>query len=173
MLEEEKEYVVTRVVEICAEIKVFRSNVMTGLDYNWMNPMQEPRDDRVEALQQHCQGLGMDCSVFILSHNDLGPTNIIVKRDRIAVIDWEMAGYVPLEWVRTKFAICGALNVERVTRPSVVRDGEPPVLELDDEYRMRVEQKLGEMGFPEVTAAYQALRKAREVEWKKNRPWLL
>ena len=29
----------------------------------------------------------MDCSVFILSHNDLGPTNIIVGGDRIIVID--------------------------------------------------------------------------------------
>ena len=65
------------------------------------------------------------------------------------------------------------MNVERVTRPSVVRDGKPPVrIELNDEYRVRVEQRLREMGFPEVTAAYQKLRDAREVEWKKNRPWL-
>lgn len=113
----------------------------------------------------------MDCSVFILSHNDLGPTNIILGGDRIVVIDWERAGYVPLEWVRTKFAICGALNVERVNRPDVVRDGEPPVrIEHNDEYRVRVEQRLGEMGFPEVTAVYQTLRDAREVEWKMNRP---
>ena len=53
--------------------------------------------------------------VFILSHNGLGPTNIIVGGDRIAVFDWEMAGYAPLEWVRTQFAVCGVLNVERVT----------------------------------------------------------
>lgn len=171
--EEEKEHVVTRVAEICAEIKVSQSNAMTGSDCNWMSPLQEPRDDRVEVLQQQCQELGMDCSVFILSHNDLGPTNIILGGGRIVVIDWEMAGYAPLEWVRTKFAICGALNVERVTRPDVVRDGEPPVrIEHNDEYRVRVEQRLGEMGFPEVTAAYQTLRDAREVEWKKNRPWL-
>lgn len=81
----------------------------------------------------------MDCSVFVLSHNDFGPTNIIVNRDRIIVIDWKMAGYVPLEWVRTKFAVCGVLDVERVARPSVVHDGKPSVLvELDDEYRVRV-----------------------------------
>jgi hypothetical protein len=173
MPEEQKEHVVTCVAKICAEIKDYQSNAMTGSDCNWMSPMQETRDDRVEVLQQQCQELGMDCSVFVLAHNDLGPTNIILNGDRIVVIDWEMAGYVPLEWVRTKFAVCGALNVERITRPSVVRDGEPPVrVERNDEYRVRVEQRLGEMGFPEVTAAYKKMRQVREVEWKKNRPWL-
>lgn len=48
--EEEKEHVVTRVAEICAEIKVSQSNAMTGSDCNWMSPLQEPRDDRVEVL---------------------------------------------------------------------------------------------------------------------------
>ena len=50
-------------------------------------------------------------------------------------------------------------NMERVTGPSVVRNGEPPVrIELNNEYRARVKQRLGEMEFPEVTAAYQKVR---------------
>lgn len=79
----------------------------------------------------------MDCSVFVLAHNDLGPTNIIVDGDRIVVVDWQMAGYVPLEWVRTKFASCGVLGVERVrtrgpggegpVRVTAERNGEYPV----------------------------------------------
>ncbi|POR31094.1 Kinase-like domain-containing protein [Tolypocladium paradoxum] len=160
MPEEEKEHVVTRVSEICAEIKVFRSSDLTGVDYNWLDPLQEPGDQRVEVLQQHCKELGMDCSVFVLSHNDLGPTNIIINGNRIVVLDWEMAGYAPLEWVRTKFAICGALCVERVSSTSVERNSEYPV---------RVEQKLGEMGFPEVTEAYNKRDKAIEEEWERNR----
>ena len=41
----------------------------------------------------------MDFSVvFVLFHNDLGPSSIIVNGDRIAVIDCEMAGYALLEW---------------------------------------------------------------------------
>lgn len=55
----------------------------------------------------------MDCSVFILSHNDLGPLTSSSVGDRIIVIGWEMAGYAPLEWVRTKFAICGACHQTR------------------------------------------------------------
>ncbi|KAK4131037.1 hypothetical protein BT67DRAFT_445025 [Trichocladium antarcticum] len=61
------------------------------------------------------------------SHNDLGPTNLIVNGNRIVVLDWEMAGYAPLEWVRTKFAICGALCVERVSSAGIERNSEYPV----------------------------------------------
>ncbi|KAK3320190.1 hypothetical protein B0T19DRAFT_283631 [Cercophora scortea] len=162
MLEEEKEHVVTRVSEICAEISLFRSSALTGVDYNWLDPLQEPGDQRVDVLQQHCKELGMDCSVFVLSHNDLEPTNIIINGlgNRIMVLDWEMAGYAPLEWVRTKFAICGALCVERVSSTSVERNSEYPA---------RVQQKLKEMGFPEVTEAYSKRDKAIEEEWERNR----
>jgi aminoglycoside phosphotransferase (APT) family kinase protein len=163
MAEKEKEHVATRVSEICSELQAFRSNVLTGTDHDWIDPLREQRDYGAEALQKHCEELGMDCSTFVLSHNDLGPTNIIVNGDRIAVLDWELAGYCPLAWVRTKFAICGALQVERVRITGV---------ETNSEYRVRVERKLGDMGFPEVTEAYQRVKKARYREWKRNRPWL-
>ncbi|KAK3296832.1 kinase-like domain-containing protein [Chaetomium fimeti] len=170
MTEQEKEHVVTRVAQVCADIRVFESDAFTNSDANWMDPLRETPDDRVGVVQQQCVALGMDCSVFVLAHNDLGPTNIIVDGDRVVVIDWEMAGYVPLEWVRTKFAICGVFGVERVHRQP---DGECPVrVERNGEYPMRVERGLGEMGFPEVTAAYKRMDDMREVEWKKSRPWL-
>ena len=70
----------------------------------------------------------------------------------------------------TKFAVCGVLNAERVTRPSVVRNGKPRCgLSLTTSTGCG-EQRLGELGFPEVTAAYRQLRDVRKVEWKKNWP---
>ncbi|KND86162.1 hypothetical protein TOPH_09212 [Tolypocladium ophioglossoides CBS 100239] len=102
----------------------------------------------------------MDYSVFVLSYNDLGPTNIIINGNLIVVLDWEIARYAPLEWVRTKFANYGALCVERVSSTSVERNSEYPV---------RVEQKLGEIGFPEVTEAYNKRDTAIEEEWERNR----
>ncbi len=39
----------------------------------------------------------MGCSVFASSHNDPGPTNIIINGNWIMILDWEMAGYAPLE----------------------------------------------------------------------------
>ncbi|KAJ8068335.1 hypothetical protein OCU04_003897 [Sclerotinia nivalis] len=165
MSEAEKEHVVTRVAEICLELKNFQSSSMTGIDFNWMDPLREQgqRDYRPESLQKHCETLGMDCSTFVFSHNDLGPTNILVNGDRITIIDWELAGYCPLAWVRTKFAICGALNVSRVVNNT---------LEIDGEYRVRVEKKLEDMGFPEVTEAYNKMNKERSEQWVKARPWL-
>ena len=164
MTEAEKQHVVTRVSQICADTSAFMSRSMTASDGNWMNPLQETRDDRgIETIQRQCEALGMDCSVFVLAHNDLGPTNIIVDDgDRVTVIDWEMAGYVPREWVRTKFAVCGVLGVERVHREP---GGEGPVrVERSGEYPVRVERRLGEMGFPEVTEAYRRMHDLREVE---------
>lgn len=163
MAEGEKEHVTTRVSEICSELAAFKSDAMTSVDYNWLDPFQEHRSTTAQTLKEHCEALGMDCSTFSLSHNDLGPTNIIVSGDFIAVIDFELAGYSPLAWVRTKFAVCGALQVERVGGAGVEHCGE---------YQVRVERKLGGMGFPHVTEAYKRIHAARYEEWKRGRPWL-
>ncbi|APA15293.1 hypothetical protein SS1G_08930 [Sclerotinia sclerotiorum 1980 UF-70] len=165
MSEEKKEHVVNQVAEICMELKNFQSSSMTPIDFKWMDPLRESgqRDCRIESLQKHCEALGIDCSTFVFSHNDLGPTNILVDGDKVAILDWELAGYCPLAWVRTKFAVCGALNVSRV------RDN---VVDIDTEYRVRVEKKLAEMGFPEVTEAYEKMDKERSEKWIAARPWL-
>ncbi|CAJ2503529.1 Uu.00g109230.m01.CDS01 [Anthostomella pinea] len=161
----EKDLVVGRVASVCLQLRTFQSGAITAVDHNWLDPKREDdqRDYRPEALEKHCEELGMDCSTFVLSHNDLGPTNILVDGDKIAIIDWELAGYSPLAWVRTKFAICGVLNTESVSDDGVKRD---------KEYRVMVEQKLRDLGFPEVTEAYEKLEKARSEEWIKRRPWL-
>lgn len=161
---EKRQLVAALVAEVCRELAAFESDNITKTDLNWMNPLCEQRDDTPEALRKHCEGLGMDCSTYIFSHNDLGPTNILIDDgNRLAVIDWDMAGYCPRAWVRTKFAICGALDVETVRAGKV---------KTDSKYRMLVEGKLERLGFPEVTKAYKELEKARSKEWIEKRPWL-
>jgi len=66
----------------------------------------------------------MDCSTFIFSHNDLRFINIIVNKDRITILDWELARYYPLVWVRTKFAIYRTLYIERVGNVGIKVNGE-------------------------------------------------
>ncbi|KAK1593716.1 uncharacterized protein LY79DRAFT_177792 [Colletotrichum navitas] len=94
----------------------------------------------------------MDCSDLVLSHSDMGPYNVIVNLVQtnnvsVGVIAWEMAGYVPRHWVRTKFRVSSALGFgfpgyanerhsERVNR------------------RRRVQQKLEQESFPDVADAY-------------------
>ncbi|KAB5513029.1 hypothetical protein GE09DRAFT_1163633 [Coniochaeta sp. 2T2.1] len=165
MTDQEKEHVVNRVADICLELLTFGSDVMTETDDGWIDPFREALDaPSAQALQKQCEDLEMDCSTFVLSHNDLGPTNIVIDNKRITVLDWEMAGYVSLEWVRTKFAVCGAMLAQRV--------GSTGVVETDGEYRKRVERRLGERGLPEVTEAYRRMAQARRWEWYKRRPWI-
>jgi thiamine kinase-like enzyme len=51
--------------------------------------------------------MGMDCLNFVFNYADLGPTNIIVKdkpnSGKVRIIDFEIAGYFPQSWIRTKF----------------------------------------------------------------------
>ena len=66
--------------------RAFQSDQFTETDRNWMNPYQEEHEYEVWVLQKHCEELGMDCSTFFLSHNDLGPTNIVLNGERITVL---------------------------------------------------------------------------------------
>jgi hypothetical protein len=82
----------------------------------------------------------MDCSIFVLYHCDLGPGNIIVNlADRsIGIIDWETAGFVPREWIRTKFRVSGGMDLP----------GSDQELRVD--WRKRVQRRLEEEGFPDI-----------------------
>lgn len=91
-----------------------------------------------QKVHQVCDRLGMDCSKFVLCHADLGPGNIIVENvpeaGTVGIIDWEVAGFFPKEWIRTKFRISGGLNL-----PDSATD---PL-----EWRHEVQKSLGEHGF--------------------------
>ncbi|TKW60055.1 hypothetical protein CTA1_3150 [Colletotrichum tanaceti] len=70
-------------------------------------------------------------------------------RDSVGIIDWEMAGFVPRDWIRTKFRICHAMDFDFPGH-----DGERLGERL--EWRRRVQLRLGEEGFHEVSEAYMA-----------------
>lgn len=147
---DKKQQIAVLVAQVCYELATFECDHMSKTDLNWINPAGKKLDDTPKGLREHCEGLGMDCSTYILSHNDLGPSNIIIDMDtnRLTVIDWDMAGYCPRAWVRTKFAVCGVMNTERFV------DGK---LENDSGYRKLVEQELGHRGFPEVVDIFMAV----------------
>ncbi|KAJ6788257.1 hypothetical protein PWT90_02394 [Aphanocladium album] len=44
----------------------------------------------------------------------LGPTSILVdlQDDTIGIIDWEIAGFLPIEWIRTKFRASSGMEEE-------------------------------------------------------------
>jgi hypothetical protein len=71
-----------------------------------------------------------------------GPGNIIVedvpKVGSVGIIDWEIAGYYPRGWIRTKFRICSGLDI-----PNPVKE--------QHWWRWEVQKSLGEHGFEDYS----------------------
>jgi thiamine kinase-like enzyme len=112
MDEEARHACVCRVVEICKDLAQLKNDSITGIDGGWytdqfMTADRAPNMDfRPETLLQNCKYMGMDCSdKFVYFHADLGPSNVLIElpSGTVNVIDWELAGYVPSQWIRTKF----------------------------------------------------------------------
>ena len=55
----------------------------------------------------------MDCSTLVFYHTNLGPGNVLVDiaDGSIGIIDWETAGFVPKDWIRTKFSVSGGFDL--------------------------------------------------------------
>lgn len=150
MSDDDKEQYVHRIADICVELSDWESKAMTGVDGaqlpdNWLDPFHSPHDFRSETLEGNCLQLGMECSTFVFCHNDLGPSNIIVDRGAVGILDWEMAGFVPHAWIRTKFDVSYGMDFgwRDVHNDQVLA-----------EWRKRVAKRLGEKGFPEVINAW-------------------
>ncbi|MBI0320629.1 phosphotransferase, partial [Streptomyces javensis] len=68
-----------------------------------------------QNLQRECALMGMDCFKFVFYHADLAPGNILVEEipetGDVGIIDWEVAGFFPRGWIRTKFRISSGLDL--------------------------------------------------------------
>jgi hypothetical protein len=105
-----------------------------------------PEDFSSANLQASCELLGMDCLNLVFSHNDLGPTNIIVedepKSGKIGILDFEVAGYFPRSWIRTKFRISFGMYLS------------PDISDDPFWWAKEVPEALGDSGFDDVAEAW-------------------
>ncbi len=133
------------VVKICQEMENWEGKCFGGVDGGnipewYLIKGRANKDLSSKNLLAVCSELGMDCSKFVFAHLDLGPTNLIVEKEprlgSIAVIDFEIAGYVPREWIRTKFGVSSGLDLSATTDPH--------------SWRKTVQECLGQVGFPDV-----------------------
>lgn len=91
----------------------------------------------------------MDCSSFVFYHCDLGPGNILIgPQGSIGIIDWETAGFVPREWIRTKFRISGGMDLPLADETART------------DWRRRVSEKLESLGFQDVAGGWQSWRRS-------------
>lgn len=142
-----KHHYVCRVANICRELAAWQNDSLSGVDGGhlpdrFLAPLSRVRqaDLRPATLAANCEAVGMDCTTFLFYHCDLGPGNVLVDAasGAVGVIDWETAGFVPREWIRTRFHVCAGLDLDRP-------DGGDTA-----EWRVSVARRLKEEGWPEI-----------------------
>jgi hypothetical protein len=147
-----RRHYVKTVAAICKEMAEWKSPQFGGVDWKgiperYLLKPSAPEDFSPANLQAECEAMGMDCSRFVFSHADLGPTNIIVedepKSGKIGVIDFEIAGFFPRSWIRTKFRISSGMDLSRSA------SDEPHW------WRAEVQRALGADGFDDAVEAWE------------------
>jgi hypothetical protein len=153
MDEATKQACVGQVVEICKELAQRRNDKICGIDggdlsESWIKPPRAPDGYSHEILLPYCKELGMECDAFVLYHCDIGPTNTIVDLSegcKVGLVDWEVTGFVPVEWIRTKFCVCWGWDFDFPDNDVESRD-----------WRQRVELQLAQEDFSEVAEAWKS-----------------
>ncbi|KAK4893950.1 hypothetical protein LTR27_007756 [Elasticomyces elasticus] len=143
MDERMKEQCVSQVVNICGELASWRGESVSGVDGNYLSELYLSGKDGAsdpDSLMEVCRAVNMDCTSLVFYHCDLGPGNIIVnmREGVVGIIDWETAGFVPKEWIRTKFRVSSGLNFAGDDQDCAV------------DWRVRVQRQLGEEGYKDV-----------------------
>jgi hypothetical protein len=164
MTENEKQACAQRVADACKELAAWRQNSqICGLDGKQLSENgfaiyadDDHLDFSPEYLQERCAELGMTCSSpFEFYHCDLSPGNVIWNglKGGLGIIDWERAGFVPKEWIRTNFIVAPGMSLDRLDH-----DG-------NFQWAVRMFDQLGDEGFPEVSDIYVVDRKRRWAQF--------
>ncbi|KAJ8132008.1 hypothetical protein O1611_g1621 [Lasiodiplodia mahajangana] len=139
---------VCRIAKICMELATWEGEIIGGVDGkqladHYLLKSSAKLDFNPSRILKDCKEMGMNCSSLVFYHCDLGPGNILLDESdgSIGIIDWETAGYVPREWIRTKFRCSSGLDLSE-------RAGED-ALPITD-WRRRVSQELERLGFSDV-----------------------
>ncbi|KND86903.1 hypothetical protein TOPH_08474 [Tolypocladium ophioglossoides CBS 100239] len=159
MNDDTKQHYVYRVANICRELSAWQSSKISGADGGYLSDQfltprsQERLDFRPESLVANCKAAGMDCTTYFFYHCDLGPGNILldVSKRTVGIIDWETAGFVPREWIRTKFHISSGMDLDMPGDDGRI------------EWRVAVRRQLAKEGFPEVADEWYSWWRTEEV----------
>ncbi|PGH13840.1 hypothetical protein AJ79_03408 [Helicocarpus griseus UAMH5409] len=152
-----RRYYIGAIVQVCKEAAAWKGDALAGVDgqcipERYLTKIGGVKDFSPESLQRICRGLGMDCANYVFYHADLGPGNIIVedvpKLGTIGIIDWEVAGFFPWGWIRTKFRLCSGMDFE----PEVT--DHPDVADETCCWRREVQRLLGAHGLEDFSGEW-------------------
>jgi hypothetical protein len=142
-----RQYCIHRVAAICNDMaESWKGNTISGVDGKELADAILARNDTPEffaphRLLEHCARMGMETSSKpVFYHGDLGPMNILIDpaTRALGIIDWETPGYVPSEWVRTKFHLSSGMDFP---------NGDES---WKSDWRRLVARRLADLGFKEV-----------------------
>ncbi|KAJ8131820.1 hypothetical protein O1611_g1800 [Lasiodiplodia mahajangana] len=112
-----KRYYVSAIADACQEMAEWRGGQVGGVGKQLVPEcflVTPPGGDDFSSVPAGCKAIGMDCADVMFYHADLGPSNIIVEdkpRDgKFGIIDFEISGYFPRGWIRTKFRISSGMD---------------------------------------------------------------
>jgi serine/threonine protein kinase len=151
MDENTRQYYINKVARICDRLAECKGEAVSGVDGRYLleRYLIKGRSKMADALspqqlRKNCAEMSMDLSTFVFCHCDLGPTNLLVdiSTGSLSIIDWELAGYVPIEWIRTKFRLSAGMDFNHGDEHS------------KKDWRRRVAQQLEKMGYNDVVDAW-------------------
>jgi hypothetical protein len=127
-----------------------------GLLENWILEPKSKRDYSPDNLRASFEQHGVDFSDCIFYHADLAPTNILVEDEpqtgRVSLIDFELAGFFPKDWIRTKFKASYAFDLDESTNSH------------PEAFRKLMDKTLEAHGYEDFTEVWrERRRKAREA----------
>lgn len=146
-----RQYYISKVAGICNHLAAWKGDNISGVDGCQLleRYLVKGNGKMADALSppqllKSCTEMSMDVSTLVFYHCDLGPTNILVDTSTgsLSIIDWELAGYVPIEWVRTKFRLSAGMDFNYGDEHS------------KKDWRRRVAQHLEKMGYRDVVDAW-------------------
>ncbi|CAG8907990.1 unnamed protein product [Penicillium egyptiacum] len=114
-----RQYYIGKVADVCNRLAAWRGDLISGVDRHQLLERYSLKGNSKMAdvlapqqLLKNCTEICMDVSTVVFYHCDLGPTNLLVdvSTGSLGIIDWELAGYVPIEWVRTKFRLSPGMD---------------------------------------------------------------
>lgn len=146
-----RQYYIGKVADVCNYLAAWRGDIISGVDGHqllecYLIKFNSKMADALspQQLLKNCTDMSMDVSTLVFYHCDLGPTNLLVDTSTgsLGIIDWELAGYVPIEWVRTKFRLSAGMDFNYGDEHS------------KKDWRRRVAQHLEKMGYRDVVDAW-------------------
>ena len=153
-----RQHYIDQVANVCNRWAAWKGDTISGVDRRQLleRYLLKGNSKMADALapQQllnNCTEMSTDVSRLVFYHYDLGPTNILVdiSTGSLGIIDWELAGYVPIEWVRTKPRISAGMDFDYGDEHS------------KKDRRRKVAQRSEKMGYNDVWTHGGSFRTAR------------